>query len=263
MPVTISGGSFGSTLSSNPDTRDDQRAIAKADFNKLKNQIDAKELKRGSKAVREELNRLEKMGIATFGTGLRGIFDVAGSGDKPYTRQQYQRLVTALHDPSQRDFDQDTIYPNEFAATQQKLTAADYEDYIKGREERLKDTLLGKGIATLGSMFNPIGTGITTAQEYLGEYLPFLQATRPKYYGMLQPGLRQQNQQVVPTTMLAGIGSLPMNNVETIDPKTIMENFQLKPNEVTFDNPVVAGSDIINSGELYPVLNYPTLNRFV
>ena len=86
MPVTISGGSFGSRLSSNPDTRDDQKAIAKADLNRLKNQVASGELKRGSKAVREKLNELEKMGIATFGTGLRGFADVAGSGDKAYTR---------------------------------------------------------------------------------------------------------------------------------------------------------------------------------
>ena len=52
-------------------------------------------------------------------------------------------------------------------------------------------------------------------------------------------------------------------NGKSIETKTIMENFQLKPNEVIFDDPVVAGLDIINSGELYPVLNYPTLNRFV
>ena len=258
MPVTISGGSFGSRLSSNPDTRDAQKDLAQAQLNKIRDQVDAGTLKRGSKAVREKLNELEKMGIATFGTGLRGFADVAGSGGKAYTRSQLGRLRGALYDPSQRDFDE--------AGTQvagQELSQADYEDYIKGRDERLKDTLLGKGIATLAGMFNPIGTGIKTAQEYLGEYLPFLQATRPEYYGLLQPGLRQQNQQVLPATMLAGIGSLPMNNVETIDPKTIMENFQLKPNEVTFDDPVVAGSDIINSGELYPVLNYPTLNRFV
>tara|TARA_B100000073_G_C23667437_1_gene547167 strand:+ start:486 stop:1262 length:777 start_codon:yes stop_codon:yes gene_type:complete len=258
MPVTISGGSFGSRLSSNPDTRDAQKDLAQAQLNKIRDQVDAGTLKRGSKAVREKLNELEKMGIATFGTGLRGFADVAGSGGKAYTRSQLGRLRGALYDPSQRDFDE--------AGTQvagQELSQADYEDYIKGRDERLKDTLLGKGIATLAGMFNPIGTGIKTAQEYLGEYLPFLQATRPEYYGLLQPGLRQQNQQVLPATMLAGIGSLPMNNVETIDPKTIMENFQLKPNEVTFDDPVVAGSDIINSNELYPVLNYPTLNRFV
>jgi len=258
MPVTISGGSFGSRLSSNPDTRDAQKDLAQAQLNKIRDQVDAGTLKRGSKAVREKLNELEKMGIATFGTGLRGFADVAGSGGKAYTRSQLGRLRGALYDPSQRDFNE--------AGTQvagQELSQADYEDYIKGRDERLKDTLLGKGIATLAGMFNPIGTGIKTAQEYLGEYLPFLQATRPEYYGLLQPGLRQQNQQVLPATMLAGIGSLPMNNVETIDPKTIMENFQLKPNEVTFDDPVVAGSDIINSNELYPVLNYPTLNRFV
>ena len=258
MPAVISGGRFGSNLSSDPNRREAEQKEAGAKFRQIQDQIDAGTLKRGSKAVREKLNELEKMGIATFGKGLRGFADVAGSGDKAYTRSQLGRLRGALYDPSQRDFDE--------VGTQvkgQELSQADYEDYIKGREERLKDTLLGKGIATLAGMFNPIGTGIKTAQDYLGEYLPFLQATRPEYYGLLQPGLRQQNQQVLPATMLAGIGSLPMSNVETIDPKTIMENFQLKPNEVIFDDPVVAGSDIINSGELYPVLNYPTLNRFV
>ena len=257
MPAVISGGRFGSRLSSDPNRREAQQKEAGAKFRQIQDQIDAGTLKRGSKAVREKLNELEKMGIATFGKGLRGFADVAGSGDKAYTRSQLGRLRGALYDPSQRDFDEETQVAG------QRLSQADYEDYVKGREERLKDTLLGKGIATLAGMFNPIGTGIKTAQDYLGEYLPFLQATRPEYYGLLQPGLRQQNQQVLPATMLAGIGSLPMSNVETIDPKTIMENFQLKPNEVTFDNPVVAGSDIINSGELYPVLNYPTLNRFV
>jgi hypothetical protein len=258
MPVTISGGKFGSTLSSDPDTRDDQTAIAKADLNKLKNQIAAGELRKGSKDVMKELNRLEKMGIATFGTGLRGL-DTAGSGDKPYTRQQYQRLVNALYDPSQRDFDQDTIYPNEFAATQQKLTAADYEDYLKGRDARLKDTLLGKGIGALQGMFNPIGSGIKAAQDYLGGIMPFLQRQNPTYYSYLQKGLAPQNDQQIPL-MLAGIGSLPVNETEPVDSSTVMSDFALTPNEVAFNNPTVAGSDIINSNQLYPMLNYPTFN---
>ena len=258
MPVTISGGKFGSTLSSDPDTRDDQTAIAKADLNKLKNQIAAGELKKGSKDVMKELNRLEKMGIATFGTGLRGL-DTAGSGDKPYTRQQYQRLVNALYDPSQRNFDQDTIYPNEFAATQQKLTAADYENFLKGRDARLKDTLLGKGIGALQGMFNPIGSGIKAAQDYLGGIMPFLQRQNPTYYSYLQKGLAPQNDQQIPL-MLAGIGSLPVNQTEPVDSSTVMSDFALTPNEVAFNNPTVAGSDIINSNQLYPMLNYPTFN---
>ena len=258
MPVTISGGKFGSNLSSNPDTRDDQTAIAKADLNKLKNQIAAGELRKGSKDVMKELNRLEKMGIATFGTGLRGL-DTAGSGDKPYTRQQYQRLVNALYDPSQRDFDQDTIYPNQFAASQQKLTAADYEDFLKGREERLKDSLLGKGIGALQGMFNPIGSGIKTAQDYLSGILPFLQRTNPEYYSYLQKGLAPQNDEQIPIT-LAGIGSLPVNQTEPVDTSTVMSDFALTPNQVAFNNPTVAGSDIINSNQLYPMLNYPTFN---
>jgi hypothetical protein len=257
MPVTISGGSFGSRLSSNPDTRDDQKAIAKADLNRLKNQVASGELKRGSKAVREKLNELEKMGIATFGTGLRGFADVAGSGDKAYTRSQLGRLRGALYDPSQRDFNE--------AGTQvagQELSQADYEDYIKGRDERLKDTLLGKGIGALQGMFNPFGSALQGAQTYLSGILPFLQRTNPEYYSYLQKGLAPQNDQQMPIT-LAGIESLPVNQAQPVDASALMSGFALKPQQVTFQNPVVAGSDIINSSELYPVLNYPTLNRFV
>ena len=257
MPVTISGGSFGSRLSSNPDTRDDQKAIAKADLNRLKNQVASGELKKGSKAVREKLNELEKMGIATFGTGLRGFADVAGSGDKAYTRSQLGRLRGALYDPSQRDFNE--------AGTQvagQELSQADYEDYIKGRDERLKDTLLGKGIATLQGMFNPAGSLLKGAQTYLSGILPFLQRTNPEYFSYLQKGLAPQNDQQMPIT-LAGIESLPVNQTQPSDASALMSGFALKPQQVTFQNPVVAGSDIINSSELYPVLNYPTLNRFV
>ena len=257
MPVTISGGSFGSRLSSNPDTRDDQKAIAKADLNRLKNQVASGELKRGSKAVREKLNELEKMGIATFGTGLRGFADVAGSGDKAYTRSQLGRLRGALYDPSQRDFNE--------AGTQvagQELSQSDYEDYIKGRDARLKDTLLGKGIGALQGMFNPVGSALQGAQTYLSGILPFLQRTNPEYYGLLQKGLAPQNDQQIPIT-LAGIGSLPVNQAQPVDASALLSDFALKPQQVTFQNPVVAGSDIINSSELYPVLNYPTLNRFV
>ena len=257
MPVTISGGSFGSRLSSNPDTRDDQKAIAKADLNRLKNQVASGELKRGSKAVREKLNELEKMGIATFGTGLRGFADVAGSGDKAYTRSQLGRLRGALYDPSQRDFNE--------AGTQvagQELSQADYEDYIKGRDARLKDTLLGKGIGALQGMFNPAGSLLEGAQTYLSGILPFLQRTNPEYYSYLQKGLAPQNDQQIPIT-LAAIGSLPVDQAQPVDASALMSGFALKPQQVTFQNPVVAGSDIINSSELYPVLNYPTLNRFV
>ena len=257
MPVTISGGSFGSRLSSNPDTRDDQKAIAKADLNRLKNQVASGELKRGSKAVREKLNELEKMGIATFGTGLRGFADVAGSGGKAYTRSQLGRLRGALYDPSQRDFNE--------AGTQvagQELSQADYEDYIKGRDERLKDTLLGKGIGALQGMFNPGGSALQGAQTYLSGILPFLQRTNPEYFSYLQKGLAPQNDQQMPIT-LAGIESLPVDQTQPVDASALMSGFALKPQQVTFQNPVVAGSDIINSGELYPVLNYPTLNRFV
>ena len=258
MPVTISGGSFGSNLSSDPDKKENQQALAKAKLNKIKDQVDAGTLKRGSKSIMQQLNELEKLGVATFGQGLRG-FDKAGGADKPYTRQQYQRLVNALYDPSQRDFDQDTIYPNEFAATQQKLTAADYEDYLKGRDARLKDTLLGKGIGALQGMFNPIGSGIKAAQDYLGGIMPFLQRQNPTYYSYLQKGLAPQNDQQIPL-MLAGIGSLPVNETEPVDSSTVMSDFALTPNEVAFNNPTVAGSDIINSNQLYPMLNYPTFN---
>ena len=256
MPVTISGGSFGSKLSSNPDTRDDQKAIAKADLNRLKNQVASGELKRGSKAVREKLNELEKMGIATFGTGLRGFADVAGSGDKAYTRSQLGRLRGALYDPSQRDFDEETQVAG------QRLSQADYEDYIKGRDERLKDTLLGKGIGALQGMFNPVGSALQGAQTYLSGILPFLQRTNPEYFSYLQKGLAPQNDQQMPIT-LAGIESLPVDQTQPVDASALMSGFALKPQQVTFQNPIVAGSDIINSGELYPVLNYPTLNRFV
>ena len=256
MPAVISGGRFGSRLSSNPDTRDDQKAIAKADLNRLKNQVASGELKRGSKAVREKLNELEKMGIATFGTGLRGFADVAGSGDKAYTRSQLGRLRGALYDPSQRDFDEETQVAG------QRLSQADYEDYIKGRDERLKDTLLGKGIATLQGMFNPVGSALQGAQTYLSGILPFLQRTNPEYLSYLQKGLAPQNDQQMPIT-LAGIESLPVDQTQPVDASALMSGFALKPQQVTFQNPIVAGSDIINSGELYPVLNYPTLNRFV
>ena len=257
MPAVISGGRFGSRLSSNPDTRDDQKAIAKADLNRLKNQVASGELKRGSKALREKLNELEKMGIATFGTGLRGFADVAGSGDKAYTRSQLGRLRGALYDPSQRDFNE--------VGTQvkgQELSQADYEDYIKGREERLKDTLLGKGIGALQGMFNPVGSALQGAQTYLSGILPFLQRTNPAYYSYLQKGLAPQNNEQMPIT-LAGIESLPVNQTQPVDASALMSGFALKPQQVTFQNPVVAGSDIINSDRLYPVLNYPTLNRFV
>ena len=257
MPAVISGGRFGSKLSSDPNKRDAQKDLAQAQLNKIRDQVDAGTLKRGSKAVREKLNELEKMGIATFGTGLRGFADVAGSGGKAYTRSQLGRLRGALYDPSQRDFDE-----VETQVKGQELSQADYEDYIKGRDARLKDTLLGKGIATLQGMFNPVGSALQGAQTYLSGILPFLQRTNPEYYGLLQKGLAPQNDQQIPIT-LAGIGSLPVNQAQPVDASALLSDFALKPQQVTFQNPVVAGSDIINSGELYPVLNYPTLNRFV
>ena len=257
MPAVISGGRFGSNLSSDPNKRDAQKDLAQAQLNKIRDQVDAGTLKRGSKAVREKLNELEKMGIATFGTGLRGFADVAGSGGKAYTRSQLGRLRGALYDPSQRDFDE--------VGTQvkgQELSQADYEDYIKGREERLKDTLLGKGVAALQGMFNPVGSALQGAQTYLSGIMPFLQRTNPEYYGLLQKGLAPQNDQQIPIT-LAGIGSLPVNQTQPVATSSLLSGFDLKPQQVTFQNPVVAGSDIINSSELYPMLNYPTLNRFV
>ena len=162
-----------------------------------------------------------------------------------------------MYDPSQRDFDE--------VGTQvkgQELSQADYEDYIKGREERLKNTLLGKGVAALQGMFNPVGSALQGAQTYLSGIMPFLQRTNPEYYGLLQKGLAPQNDQQIPIT-LAGIGSLPVNQTQPVATSSLLSGFDLKPQQVTFQNPVVAGSDIINSSELYPMLNYPTLNRFV
>ena len=111
-------------------------------------------------------------------------------------------------------------------------------------------------------MFNPVGSALQGAQTYLTGILPFLQRTNPEYYGLLQKGLAPQNDQQIPIT-LAGIGSLPVDQTQPADASALMSGFALKPQQVTFQNPVVAGSDIINSSELYPVLNYPTLNRFV
>ena len=256
MPAVISGGRFGSNLSSDPNKRDAQKDLAQAQLNKIRDQVDAGTLKRGSKAVREKLNELEKMGIATFGTGLRGFADVAGSGGKAYTRSQLGRLRGALYDPSQRDFDEETQVAG------QRLSQADYEDYIKGRDARLKDTLLGKGIGALQGMFNPFGSALQGAQTYLSGILPFLQRTNPEYYSLLQKGLAPQNDQQIPIT-LAGIGSLPVDQAQPVDASALLSDFAFKPQQVTFQNPVVAGSDIINSDRLYPVLNYPTLNRFV
>ena len=79
---------------------------------------------------------------------------------------------------------------------------------------------------------------------------------------LLQKGLAPQNDQQIPIT-LAGIGSLPVNQTQPVATSSLLSGFDLKPQQVTFQNPVVAGSDIINSSELYPMLNYPTLNRFV
>ena len=62
---------------------------------------------------------------------------------------------------------------------------------------------------------------------------------------------------------LAGIESLPVDQTQPVDASALMSGFALKPQQVTFQNPVVAGSDIINSDRLYPVLKYPNLNRLV
>ena len=53
MPAVISGGRFGSNLSSDPNKRDAQKDLAQAQLNKIRDQVDAGTLKRGSKAVRE------------------------------------------------------------------------------------------------------------------------------------------------------------------------------------------------------------------
>jgi len=264
MPVTISGGSFGSNLTSDPDAQKTQVNQAKKDLDDLQRQIAAGELRKGSKDVMEELNRLEKMGIATFGTGLRGL-DTAGSGDKPYTRQQYQRLVNALYDPSQRNFDQDTIYPNQFAASQQKLTSADYEDYLKGRDARLKDTWLGKGIGYLQGVVNPFGSGIKAAQDFLGGIMPSLQRKNPEYFSYLQKGLAPQNENNLENRYAGILGLQVPQNMTPLNnnvPAGALSGFQLASNPVNYKNPVVASnaSDVINSNQLFPRLNYPTFN---
>jgi hypothetical protein len=251
MPAIFSSGEFGSKLSSDPVRKETQQKIAGARLRKLQNEIDSGIRTKGSKEVREILNELEKKGIATFGTGLRGRFDVAGGGDKSYTRSQLGRLRGALYDPSQRDFDK--------AGTQvagQELSAADYENYLKGREERFRDTLLGKGIATLGGMFNPLGSAVKGAQDFLSPYLKFLQPEKPDYYSLLQPGQNEENNQ----NMHAGIFSLPvrqnLSSGTANVPIAPLSGFQLASNTVNYENPVVNASNIINSNQLYPMLNY-------
>jgi len=267
MPATISGGSFGGSLSSDPNKREDQQKVAGARLRKLQNEIDSGIRKKGSKEVREILNELEKKGIATFGTGLRGMFDVAGSGDKPYTRSQLGRLRGALYDPSQRDFSQGSQVAG------QELTADDYKDYLAGREDRYKDSAFAKGIATLGSMFNPAGlaTGaLSAARAYGGKYLPdFLKEQGLSYANLLQyaPSPDISNQ-------FAGIASLPVNQDGSrptndvrggmvVDDfgKDFGKDFQLASNQVDFKPTIQQTAyGTINSQQMYPGLNYPTLN---
>ena len=253
MPAIFSSGEFGSKLSSDPVKRDIERNKLKYALNRIRDQVDTGELKTGSKAIHEKLNELEKMGIATFGTGLRGRSDVAGGGDKSYTRSQLGRLRGALYDPSQRDFDE--------AGTQvagQELSATDYENYLKGREERFRDTLLGKGIATLGGMFNPLGLAVKGAQDFLSPYLKFLQQEKPDYYGLLQQEVPQNRNNL--QNRYAGILGLQVpQNMASLNnnvPAGALSGFQLASNPVNHENPVVNASNIINSNQLYPMLNY-------
>ena len=234
MPVTFSSGEFGSKLSSDPVRKETQQKIAGARLRKLQNEIDSGIRTKGSKKVREILNELEKKGIATFGKGLRGFADVAGSGDKPYTRSQLGRLRGALYDPSQRDFDE--------AGTQvagQELSAPDYEDYLAGRERLYEGSAFAQAVGGIGNFLNPAGlaTGALSAARAYGEkYLPdFLKEQGLSYANLLhympRPDISSQ---------FAGIASLPVNQTNpsglgmVSEIPNLGENFQLASNQVGF-----------------------------
>ena len=261
MPVTFSSGEFGSKLSSHPFQREVLKNKAKEDLAVLMDQVDTGELKTGSKAIHEKLNELEKMGIATFGKGLRGFADVAGGGDKAYTRSQLGRLRGALYDPSQRDFDE--------AGTQvagQELSAPDYEDYLAGRERLYEGSAFAQAVGGIGNFLNPAGlaTGALSAARAYGEkYLPdFLKEQGLSYANLLhympRPDISSQ---------FAGIASLPVNQTNpsglgmVSEIPNLGENFQLASNQVGFKPTIQQTAyDTINSQRMYPNLNYPTLN---
>ena len=102
----------------------------------------------GNRPDMAQLNQLERSGANTFGTGMRGRFDVTGSGEQPYSRSQVGQLRNTLNDPSLQTFDRNT------GMNPLGLGVGAFSDYFQGRENRLGATPMGQvatGIANAGN----------------------------------------------------------------------------------------------------------------
>ena len=91
----------------------------------------------GQRPDRAQLNQLEQLGANTFGTGMRGRFDYAGSGQQPISRSQVGQFRNTFNDPSLQVFDRKT------GMNPIGLGIGDYANYYQGREDRLAKTPLG------------------------------------------------------------------------------------------------------------------------
>jgi len=91
----------------------------------------------GQRPDMAQLNQLEQLGANTFGTGMRGRFDYAGSGQQPISRSQVGQFRNTFNDPSLQVFDRKT------GMNPIGLGIGDYANYYQGREDRLAKTPLG------------------------------------------------------------------------------------------------------------------------
>ena len=100
----------------------------------------------GQRPDMAQLNQLEQLGANTFGTGMRGRFDYAGSGQQPISRSQVGQFRNTFNDPSLQVFDRKT------GMNPIGLGIGDYANYYQGREDRLAKTPLGGIMNTISDL---------------------------------------------------------------------------------------------------------------
>jgi hypothetical protein len=172
MPVT-----FGGEISTNPQTGKAtisdkypvqpkspqeimQEKAAQQQFAELQQQFQ----QTGNRPEHSQLNKLEQQGAKTFGTGMRGAFDYAGSGQQPYSRSDVSALRNTFNDPSLQVFDRNT------GQNPLGLGVGQFANYYQGREGRLAETPMGK---IFGGAANVANTALNASPiSYLTRFLP-------------------------------------------------------------------------------------------
>ena len=102
---TFSGNFTNKDLRDDPTVSTQQQSMRKQQAQQQVANLQKQFQETGQRPDRAQLNQLEQLGANTFGTGMRGRFDYAGSGQQPISRSQVGQFRNTFNHPSLQVFD--------------------------------------------------------------------------------------------------------------------------------------------------------------